>query len=392
MKILLIHNKYQQVGGEDTVFHAEGELLQNNGHLVEFLVFDNKEIITWFDKLLSGIYLIYNPVSARTLRRKIKLLDPDVIHIHNFVPLASPSVFFVAKEFDKPVVLTLHNYRLLCPSTTLYVNNQIYERSIDKYFPLDAIIKGVYRNSILQTAALVMMTLTHKLLGTWQNKIDAYIVLTRFALSKFNGSTLGIRPDQFFIKSNFVEEDNLPDCKREDFFLFVGRLTNEKGIRTLLESTKLLSYDLTIIGGGPLEDMVREYASENSRIKFLGFQPRGTILEIMKKCKALIFPSVWYEGFPMTILEAFSKGTPVIASRLGSMEEVVHDRINGLHFKAGCENDLASKVKILMEDSQLVSDLSKNASETYRQNYTPSKNYHKLIEIYNKVIEANSDQ
>jgi glycosyltransferase involved in cell wall biosynthesis len=286
----------------------------------------------------------------------------------------------------KPVVMTLHNYRLLCPSTTLFYNQTIYENSLNTYFPLDAIRKGVYRNSRVQTTALVVMTFVHKLLGTWRNKINKYIVLTDFAFSKFEHSTLRISRDQFVVKSNFVDDENSIPRERDNFFLFVGRLTEEKGIETLLRATQLLSFDLVIIGGGPLENIVKRYAAENSKITYLGFRDRTFILEQMGKCKALIFPSVWYEGFPMTILEAFSMATPVVASRLGSMAEVVNDQINGLHFAPGDEDDLAKKLCMLLHDKALAERLGNQARLTYLDKYTPSKNYQKLIDIYRQAI------
>ena len=219
MRILLIHNKYQQAGGEDSVFFTEIELLKQRGHLVECLIFDSNEIKTWWDKLMSGFYLIYNPVSAKVVRKMIKSFNPDVAHVHNFVPLASPSVFFVAHKNNIPVVLTLHNYRLLCPSATLFYNNSIYERSLNSGFPFHAIFKGVYRNSRIQTAALATMIFFHKIIGTWKRKVSKYIVLTQFALHKFKGSTLGISENQLVVKPNFVLDHGRGEIKREFFFI-----------------------------------------------------------------------------------------------------------------------------------------------------------------------------
>src|SRR5688572_2755378 len=185
MRILLLHNKYQYAGGEDKVFEAEGELLSKHNHQVERIVFDNTSITTGVVKLLSGIMGVYNFKSASVVNKKMKEFKPDILHVHNFVPLASPSVFYVAKRNRVPVVLTLHNYRLICPSATLYHNHGIYEKSVKSIFPFDAIIKGVYRNSVLQTAGMAVMTTVHNLIGTWKNKVDKFITLTAFARSKF---------------------------------------------------------------------------------------------------------------------------------------------------------------------------------------------------------------
>jgi glycosyltransferase involved in cell wall biosynthesis len=223
MRILLLHNKYQYAGGEDKVFEAEAELLAGYHHQVERLVFDNKEISTTYDKLMSGVMSLYNFRSAKILDRMIKAFKPDILHVHNFVPLASPAVFFVAKRNKIPVVLTLHNYRLICPSATLFYKGKIYERSLTRIFPIDAILKGVYRNSTVQTAALALTTSFHNILGTWRNKVGRFIVLTEFAKVKFLESRLNVSPQQFMLKPNFITDQEM-ETKRERifFYLWVG--------------------------------------------------------------------------------------------------------------------------------------------------------------------------
>jgi glycosyltransferase involved in cell wall biosynthesis len=390
MRILVIHNRYSQYGGEDAVFETETELLIRHGHFVERLIYDNKILKSFFAKCLSILKMFYNPESARLLSRKIESFRPDVIHVHNFFPLASPSIFFVAKRYNVPIIATLHNYRLVCPSAMLYHRHEIYENSLRSVFPLDSIFRGVYRNSVLQTGIIALMTTIHHWLGTWRNRVDRYVVLTKFSKSKFSASALGIPDEKFVIKPNFVMDFGSGKRNREDFFLFVGRLSEEKGIETLLKATRLGNFKLKIIGDGPFKKMVEEYAKENSNIEYLGFQQKPVIIDVMKKAKALIFPSVWYEGLPMTIIESFSTGTPVIASRLGGMQEVVTDEFNGLHFEAGNEIELINKVeqfKIMSEDAKRLSD---NARRTYLEKYSPDKNYLQLNSIYEQTIREKS--
>jgi glycosyltransferase involved in cell wall biosynthesis len=387
MRILLIHNYYQQAGGEDTIFQTESELLASHGHVIERLAFDNKTIKTFFDKIFSGLRLIYNPASARALKKRIEVFNPDIIHVHNFVPIASPSIFFVAKKLNIPVVLTLHNYRLICPSATLFHNGKIYEKSIRSLFPLDAILKGVYRNSSIQTAALAMMIILHRLLGTWKNKIDYYLALSHFAKDKFVQSSLGLPENKFVIKTNSVSDRGVGDSVRGDFFLFVGRLTEEKGVRTLLQATKLYDFKLIIIGEGPLEDLVKSEAQSNSNIRFLGYLDRHATINYMKECRALIMPSCWYEGLPLTILEAFSTGTVVIASKLGTMAEIIQDGFNGLHFRTGNEKELVSKIAHLLAHDEMVKSISREARNTYLRYYTMERNYELLNNVYRKAIK-----
>lgn len=385
MRILLIHNQYKQAGGEDVIFRAESELLLNYGHIVEHLLYDNASIKTFFDKAISGLKAIYNPDSARALKVKILNFNPDIIHIHNFLPLVSPSVLFIAKKFHIPVVLTLHNYRLICPSAILFYNGHIYEKSIHSIFPVDAIWKGVYRNSMFQTATVALMTAVHHVLGTWKNKVNCYITLTQFAKEKFENSALSISPNRLVTKPNFIKDCGIGDENREDFYLFIGRLTEEKGIRTLLKAASLYNFKFTIIGDGPLGKEVEAFARENPTISYQGFQPKDIVMSYLKRCKALIFPSIWYEGFPVTILEAFCTGTPVIASNMGGMKEIIQNRVNGLHFEPGNEKDLVTKIIEIEEENGLEKKLSINARSTYLNKYTPSRNYDQLIEVYDRV-------
>jgi glycosyltransferase involved in cell wall biosynthesis len=384
MRILLLHNKYQYAGGEDKVFEAEGELLSKHNHQVERIVFDNSSITTGMDKLLSGIMGVYNFKSANVVNKKMKEFKPDILHVHNFVPLASPSIFYVAKRNKVPVVLTLHNYRLICPSATLYHNHRIYEKSIKSIFPFDAIIKGVYRNSVIQTAGVAVMITLHNLIGTWKNKVDKFITLTTFARTKFLDSRIKASTDQFMLKPNFIDDPGNGKESREDFFLFVGRLSEEKGIRVLLNAFRRIDEKLVIIGDGPLQSEVESVVKVRSNILYLGFQPKAAIMDHLKRTKALIVPSTWYEGFPLTILEALATGTPVIGSRLGGIAEIVTDKFNGLLFEPGDEDSLIHSLNELKKQDQKV--LSINARNCYLEHYTPERNYKILMDIYQAAM------
>jgi glycosyltransferase involved in cell wall biosynthesis len=388
MKVVMIHNRYKYHGGEDAVFQAESAMLTRYGNNVEELVFDNKEIQSTLDKILLVIKGVYNSKSASELEKVIRRFKPDIIHVHNFFPLASPSIFFAAKRYGIPLVITLHNYRLICPSATLYFNGRIYEENIHKLFPLNAIVNGVYRNSKLQTAGLALITTVHNLIGTWQNKVSKFIVLTNFAKRKFIDSALRVSENQFVVKPNFVEDPGYSYNEREDFFLVVGRLSEEKGIATVLEAIGHGKFKVVFIGDGPLKDLVLEATTRNANIQYLGFQNKTVILDYLRRCRALLFPSVWYEGFPITILEAFSTGTPVVASRLGSMAEVVTDQVNGLHFEVGSAQDLITKVHLLKGNANLAARLGANARKTYEDLYTPEKNSKLLLDIYTQLLSS----
>jgi glycosyltransferase involved in cell wall biosynthesis len=386
VKILLIHNKYKQPGGEDGVFKTEGELLAGFGHQVEEITFDNSVINGFWNKCVNGLGVLYNPMSARTIRKKIESFKPDVIHVHNFVPLVSPAVFWIANRHKIPVILTLHNYRLICPSATLFYKGFIYEKSLQSAFPIDAVLKGVYRNSILETAMLACAVGFHHMIGTWRDKVDFYIALTAFAKEKFVGARMPLPASKVLVKPNSVQDCGMGTQRRRDHFIFVGRLVEEKGLRTLLQAAFLLPFRLLIIGDGPLQQEVVDHCKMNPNVVYLGPQNKTTVISHMKACAALVFPSLWYEGLPLTMIEAFSAGTPVIASDHGAMQELIQDGVNGLLFEPGRERDLVRCIEAIMHQRVDVDDLSQNARATYLKYFTPERNYNLLLTIYNKAI------
>lgn len=386
MRILLIHNKYKQAGGEDGVFKTEGELLAGFGHIVEEMVFDNSSINGFLNKCINGLKFLYNPTSAKAIGKKIEQFKPDVIHVHNFVPLISPSVFWVANKHKVPIILTLHNFRMICPSATLFHKNFIYEKSLQSSFPWDAIMKGVYRNSVVETAILAFGMAFHHMIGTWNNKVDFYIALTSFAKGKFVGARVPLPTQKVLVKPNSVSDCGMGTARRRDHFLFVGRLVEEKGLRTLLQAALLSPFKLIIIGEGPMQQEVIDHAKLNPNVVYLGPQNKATVISHMKACAGLIFPSLWYEGLPLTMVEAFSAGTPVIASNHGAMAELINDGVNGLLFEPGRERELVRRIEDVMYERVDVDAISEKARATYLKYYTPERNYNLLLTIYNRAI------
>ncbi len=386
MRVLVIHNRYQIRGGEDTVFESETQLLKNFGYEVDTLEYTNFGIEGFKGTLLTGLRSIYNQKAAKVFVEKANSFRPNVVHIHNLFPIGSPSILFAAKRLGIPVIMTLHNYRLICPSASLFFDGKIYLNSIHKVFPFDAIKKGVYRDSKPATFALALMTAIHKVLGTYRTKVDRYIALTDFARDLFLNSSLKIRPDQIAVKPNFVFD--LPvSGSRGQQFLYVGRLTEEKGVIPMLRAFEGLNAVLEIVGAGPLEEMVKESASHHPNIRYLGTMPNEQIRQKMYEARALVFPSLWYEGLPMTIIEAYATGTPVIASRLGAMSTVVTDGKNGLHFEAGNVDELRAKAMLLSANDDLRNQLGQQARADYQEYYSPEQNFRQLERIYREVME-----
>lgn len=386
MKILLIHNQYQHRGGEDTVLESELKLLKKNGEIVDTLIFNNDAINSVINKVKFGLYSFYNIESAELLEDKINKFSPDIIHVHNFFPIASPSLFYVANKMKVPIVMTLHNYRLICPNAMFFREGEVCESCISKSFAIDGVIHGCYRNSKVQTLFLASMIWFHKIKNTWYSRVDRYIVLTNFAKNKFLTSSLKLANQKIVIKANFVEDRGF-DFNKEDYCLFVGRLSEEKGIDVLLEAFKDSERKLVIIGTGPLVGKVEKYSEKYTNIEYLGFQSIEIIIEKLKKAKALIFTSIWYEGMPMTILESFSAGTPVICVDIGGPAEVVENKFTGLIYKAGDIKDLQNKVDWMYEHTDSHKLFCENAHKEYISKYSEDVNYIQLMNIYKDVID-----
>jgi len=390
MRVLVLHNQYQYRGGEDTVFVSEIELLRKYGNSVRSLVFSNDSIVEISGKMKYGIRSFYNSKSAKLLEKEIRRFSPEIIHVHNFFPIASPSVFFIANRFKIPVILTLHNYRLLCPNAMFFRNGVVCEKCIDKTFPIDGVVNGCYRNSKIQTFSLATMVWVHKLAGTWNKRIDKFIVLTKFAKNKFINSSLTLPNSKICIKSNFVSDNGFVFDK-ENYFLFVGRLSEEKGIDILMNAFKDSKNKLEIVGDGPLENEVRTFSENFHNVTFHGFQKKDFIYNKLKKAKALIFTSKLYEGMPMTIIEAFSVGTPVISGNIGGPGEIVKDSYNGLLYEVGNFMDLKNKINWLNEHPLEVMDMNENARREYESHYSEEENYKQLKRIYKDAINEKKE-
>jgi glycosyltransferase involved in cell wall biosynthesis len=380
MNLLFIHNRYNHRGGEDSVFEAEADLLAMAGHAVRRMVFTNDAFAHGWKKMLGGVLSLFHPGSFLQVVREIRRDRPDVLHIHNLFSTATPAVIWAAWLCRVPVVMTLHNFRLLCPSATLLHEGKLYEQSVSAYFPWDAVKRRVYRDSLVQTFALALTTTLHRVLGTW-NRVATFLVLSEFSRAKFLESRLGVPESRYVVKPNFVPDRGHAFEKGEEF-LYVGRLSPEKGLPVLLQAFEGAPQGLAIVGEGPLLPEVEAAVARAPNIRCLGARSSAEVLELMRQAKALVFPSICYETFGMVAIEAYSSGTPVIASRLGTMAVLIEDGKNGLHFEAGDAADLRRAVECLAEDSDMHARLCQGARDTWVAKYTPEANLRMLEECY----------
>ena len=384
MKILTVHNKYKIRGGEDESREAEDRILAEHGHEIRTFIFDNT-VISPSNQWKVGIRASWNQVSYREIEAELKRWRPDLVDIQNFFPLASPSVHWAVRKLGLPVVQTLHNYRLLCPGATFYRDGRVCEDCVRWKLPLPSIVHGCYRGSRAQSAAVALMIGTHRIARTWQRKVSVFIAVSEFAKRKFVEN--GFPESRIFVKPNFVHAPGLPGAGGEDF-LCVGRLTVEKGIRTLIRAMDLTlaQVRLNIVGQGPLEAEVQAAAARNPRIRYLGVVPQREVLDMMGAAKCLIFPSEWYETFGRVAIEAFSRGTPVIAAELGAIAEVVEDGRTGFHFQPGNAQDLARAIDLVQASPSQLASMRLEARREFELKYTAERNYEQMMAIYERAI------
>ncbi len=388
MKILSIHNKYLNIGGEDISKESEEAILRDNGIEVDIYEEDNKKIEE-IGYLKTAIRTIWSRESYRDISELIKKNNYSLIHVQNFFPLISPSVYYAAKKLNVPVIQTLHNYRLICPNGLLFNSNKICEKCIGKMFPWPGVINKCYRNSSIMTIPPALMIFFHQIIKTWQKKVDAFIALTNFEKNKYIEG--GFPEDKIYVKPNFVYPDPGQGNGKGDYAIYVGSLTLEKGIKTLIDSWEnlLINKKLKIIGVGPLKDYVINKASNNKNIDYLGFKKVNEIYNLIGEAKILIFPVEGLETFGRVIIESFARGTPVIVPNIGASAEIVKENQTGLLYKMGCRKDLENKILWVFTHDKEIKEMRKRCRQEFESKYTAEKNLKLLLEIYRHMINKN---
>ena len=389
MKILLVFNSYQEPGGEDVVFRKECHLLKEAGHEVSEYRRDNDEIKSY--SKLRRLSLIGQPVwawdSYRDFSRLLRQNRPEIVHVHNAFPLISPSIFWACRKDGVPVVHTLHNYRLLCPQANFFRGGKPCQDCITgRYW--QGVVHGCYRNSAFATAPVALMLTVHRESKTWIRMVDQYIAPSAFARNQFVKA--GFPASQITVKPNFVDPDPGPRIGKGSYALFIGRVSQEKGIDTLLRAWRQLpqTYTLRILGEGPSRARLKATAQEDHlpNVNFMGWLPHDQAMEVVKGARFLIFPSELYETFGLGIVEAFACGVPAVVSRLGAMQEIVQEGYTGFLFQPGDANDLARTVVHAWNQPEHMLRLGAQARLEYETKYTAAVNYRQLIEIYQRVI------
>lgn len=385
LSVLSIHNSYQIRGGEDESREAEERMLRDMGHRVEVYEESNDRLVNLPSWRLA-LRTVWSREAHRKVTRRLENASYDLLHVQNFFPLISPSVYYAARNAGVPVVQTLRNYRLICPNALFFRDGQVCEDCLGKPIPYPGIIHRCYRDNHAASAATAAMLTTHRALGTWNHLVDVYIALTNFAREKLIEG--GLPADKIVVKPNFVSPDPGVGNGNGGYALYVGRLSVEKGLDTLLAAWEHIGdrLPLKIVGDGPLSNLVTQAMERQPAIEWLGRRPMSEVYDLIGEAIVLIFPSKWYETFGRVAVEAFAKGTPVIASKIGAIAELVeHDR-TGLHFQPANPHDLADKVDWVATHPTELFRMRQAARSEFESRYTAEKNYHRLMEIYDLVL------
>lgn len=388
MRILSIHNNYQIRGGEDESREAEERLLREMGHLVEVYE-ENNDRVAALGQVNMALRTVWSTEAYKTVKQRLTGSSYDVVHVQNFFPLISPSVYYAAKAEGVPVVQSLRNYRLLCPNGLFFRDGNVCEDCLGKWVPWPAMLHSCYRDSRAATGATATMLTVHRALQTWMTMVDVYIALTEFAREKFIQG--GLPAEKIFVRPNFVHPDPGTGQGSGGYALFVGRLSVEKGLDTLLAAWEHLGgqMPLKIVGDGPLANQVVEATKRLPQVEWLGRRPMQEVYALMGEAMMLIFPSKWYETFGRVAVEAFAKGTPVIAANIGAIAELIEHGRTGLHFRPGDSKDLAAQVEWALAHPRELAQMRQEARAEYEAKYTAKQNYRRLMELYSLARSTN---
>lgn len=384
MRVLLAHNFYQSSSpsGEDSVYREERALLESND--VEVIPYerhsDTLSGANWLELTRSALDVAWSHRSYGEVRELVERTQPDVAHFHNTFPLISPSAYAACQDAGVPVVQTLHNFRLVCPGAMLFRENRPCEECLSGSL-LPALRHRCYRHSLPATAAVVRALHVNRRKGTYTSLVNRYIALTQFARARF--VTGGLPASLIEIKPNGLSQPPAVGDGSGGYAVFVGRLGEEKGIRVLLEACgQLPDVPVRIVGDGPLRVELEEISRRHSlNVTFTGRLPRDQVAREIGRATVAILPSLCFEGLPMVAIEAFACGTPVIASGLGSLGEIVDDRF-GRRFEAGNATALAATVREVINQKEALVTMRSAARSEFEQRYSPAANYRSLMRIY----------
>ena len=405
MKILNINKFYYRKGGSEAYYFALADLLRENNHeVIPFSMKDNKNYETKYskyfienisyenmgikEKAINGAKLIYSFEAKKKVKNIVNDNTPDIAHLHIFQHQLSPSILKEIKKNGTYVVNTVHDLKVICPNYKMLNEGEICEKcKSDKFINCfkSKCIKGSTVNSMLNT----IEAYTHRILKSY-DYVDKFICPSKFYMNKF--IEFGIPKEKVVHIPNFVDVSKFnPNYEHEDYFVYFGRLSEEKGINTLIKSMKYVNKSkLIIVGTGPIEKELKEFVvKENIKnVEFVGFKTGNELENIIKKSRFIVIPSEWYENAPMSIIEAMAYGKAVLGSNIGGIPEFIEDNHTGMIFNTKDEIDLASKINYLIDQEKQTIEMGKNARIRAEKLYDKTVHYEKIMDLYNQVMNS----
>ncbi len=391
MKVLLVHNFYREPGGEDYVFRAEAAVLKRNGHQVS--TFERSSTLATDSiagVLRTAIETPWAGRAGRELEQQIIATRPDVVHFHNIFPLISPAAYYACQRQRVPVVQTIHNYRLICPKADLYRAGQICEDCVGRTFAWPAVRHRCYRSSMAGSAAIAGMLSLHHLMESWSTLVDRYVALTDFARAKIISG--GFPAERIVVKPNFLLDPPVRRQGKGEYAIYIGRLTEEKGLRTLMTAWQKLDIPLRILGAGPLLPELERWAGSRPNVSVEGRVEHRLAMKELERARLFVLPSHWFEGFPIAVLETMAAGVPTLATDHGSLASIVGDTNSGLVFALRDEDALAAAALRLWNDPALNDRLSNNALAAFASEFDAKAGYERLLGLYEETIESTASR
>ncbi len=389
MKIFVAHNHYQQYGGEDAVSLSEIELLKKKGEEVLFYERSNQEIqsLNAFSRFNVMMSMPFSQSSYRAVKEKIRAFKPDVVHAYNTFFMITPALYQACYEENVPVVQSLYNYRLVCANALLLRNGKFCDDCLTQS-RWKSVAHKCYRKSSVLTAFLVRMINAQWRKKTWTTRVDRYIVATEFSKNVFIRA--GIEPNKITIKPHFIPEHPIMSPVSQNYALYVGRISTEKGVEMMVKAWgRVKNFTLKVMGEGPLLQTLRDYVAREkiTNVELLGFQSQKDYEQLLRNAKVVVVPSINNDNFPRVMVEAYGNGVPVIGSSLGGIKEYIKDQKTGLVFKVGDQEDLVRKINWVIENQEECANMRTSARKEYEEHYTADKNYDILKRIYREAIE-----
>ena len=391
-RVLQVHTRYREAGGEDRVVESEKRLLEEAGVEVSQVIFDNADLHE-SRSIASDLQLAASAIWSRSAERRVTAAivanRPQVMHVHNTFPAASPSVYVAAAAQRVPVIQTLHNYRFVCPVATLFRDGHVCTDCVGRWVPWPAVVHACVRGSRAQSAVAAATLTLHRTRGTFTRDITGYLALTSFQRKLMIDG--GLPAKRIRVLPNFIEPDPGIGGDSREGVLFVGRLTREKGMAVLLDAAMAVPGVVRVIGDGPLASDVQESAAAG-HLAYLGSLEHPFVQDELRRTIALVVPSVWFEGLPLVVLESFASGTPVIASRIGSLTELVEDGVTGMLAEPNNAKDLADRIRWAGDHPDEMRKLGRNARQQYDARFRGETHLASLLDAYRSVLPTTHER